>query len=1067
MPSENPDSIGDYRLLHEIGRGGMGIVYEAEQISLGRRVALKLLPLAGALSSRQLQRFHNEARAAATLQHPHIVPVHECGVENGTHYYCMQLVEGQSLAELLAERRRQADCDSLDEASTLLEMPHATAAQGSSPAARAGMVAQGGVCQPKSQGATGPRTAADVACVVIWGIEAAQALDYAHQMGVVHRDIKPSNLLIDETGKLWVTDFGLAMTETAADITQTGEVPGTLRYMSPEQALGSRRVLDHRTDIYSLGATLYELLTLHPPHDCNDRVELFQKISQADPPPPRRLNPSLPLDLETILLKALERDPLKRYQTAYELSADLRRHLDDEPILARRPTFWEFAARWSRRHRQLLGLAAGMAMLSIIGLTVGILLIARERDAARTAAELAQRASAEADLQRRDAIQQRDRATYNQYVADMQVALQDWKTGQLHRMDALLAAHIPHAGAPDQRGWEWHYLQGLANHSAVTTIEPASGPAEWVAWSPDGRWLAVGGADVEIWEPEAAAPSATLKRSGAGRSSPDEGSGPLAWSPDGTRLATASGGTVAVWDPLTAEIVFSLSTQAAPVCRLCWSPDGRRLATGDHLGTIRLWEASAGAEPVVCRGSVSWVRSLAWSPDGRWLAVGDNYRGMLDVWDVAKQELAHSQKAHEHFIRGLAWSPDSRRLATGSNDQHMKVWNTHDWTSVLDLTGQLGCVSSLAWSPEGRWLASGGNDCIVRIWDAATGSNRNSLRGHRGEILDVSWAPDGQRIAAAGAPGTVKIWEAFAAQDAVATKTRAPAAWAPQEESLVGASSEKGMAHIWDVTRSSIQQELRTAAHGSFSSFAWSPTGREVAACDLAGQIVVWETASGRELWKVEGAAKGLPTEGTELRSIAWRPDGTQVAIGGWEKTVQIRDTTTGRVLHTLPGFQKTVGSVVWSPEGTRLAAKDWGENIQIWNALSWQVEVAVRCHDERAFAADGSRSLAWSPTGKQLVAGTAEGDLIILDSETGLRLATLGGHTGGVRAVAWSPDGRRLASGGEDRMLRIWDATTGKELLTLDCQSTWIHTVAWSPDGSRLAAGRSEIRIWDAPGMR
>jgi WD40 repeat protein len=191
------------------------------------------------------------------------------------------------------------------------------------------------------------------------------------------------------------------------------------------------------------------------------------------------------------------------------------------------------------------------------------------------------------------------------------------------------------------------------------------------------------------------------------------------------------------------------------------------------------------------------------------------------------------------------------------------------------------------------------------------------------------------------------------------------------------------------------------------------------------------------------------------------------VAIGGWEKTVQIRDATTGRLLRTLPGFQKTVGSVVWSPDGTRLAAKDWGENIQIWNALSWQVEVAVRCHDERAFAADGSRSLAWSPTGKQLVAGTAKGDLIILDSETGLRLATLGGHTGGVRAVAWSPDGRRLASGGEDRMLRIWDATTGKELLTLDCQSTWIHTVAWSPDGSRLAAGRSEIRIWDAPGMR
>ena len=1059
--------IGNYRLLREIGRGGMGIVYEAEQISLGRRVALKLLPQACALSGKRLQRFRNEAQAAATLQHPHIVPVHEFGMENGTYYYAMQLIEGESLAELLAERRCEAEFSLLEEASAAGGLLLSTAETGeTTPSLRGGSDVEEAV-QKGEQRIKAPRTAADIARVATWGIEAARALDFAHQMGVVHRDIKPSNLLVDNAGKLWVTDFGLAMTETDADITQTGEAPGTLQYMSPEQSLGNRRVVDHRTDIYSLGATLYELLTLHPLRDCRDRIELLQHISQSEPIPPRTLNRALPRDLETILLKALERDPLQRYQTAEELAEDLRRHLRDEPILALRPKPWEVVARWSSRHLQLLAIAAGIALLTMVGLATGMLLIARERDAARIAAGIAQQASSEAQRQRQSAIEHRDLATYNQYVADMHLALQDWKGGGLKRMDALLAAHLPDADQPDHRGWEWHYLHGLASDSAVTTIKPASGSAAWTAWSPDGSMLAVGGGHVEIWRPGDAAPLRTLERFPSGRSSPDKWRGPLAWSPDGTMLAIASGGMVEIWDPLTATLLFCLSAQEQPICRLCWSPDGKQLATGDELGAIRLWEASAGAKPVVRRGRVSCVLSLAWSPDGRWLAVGDNHRGMLDVWDVVAQELAHSNHAHDHFIRGLAWSPDGRRLATGSNDQHVKVWNTHDWTIAYDLPDHLGCVNGLAWSPDGRWLATGSNDCIVRIWDATTGSYQNALRGHRGEVIDVSWEPNGERIAAAGAPGTVKVWNAFARQDARVAAVRAPAAWHPDRRSIVAGSAEQGVAKILDVAEWRVHKELRTSTHGSFRGFDWSPTGREVAACDFSGQVVVWDVASGQEVWKVEGAAKGLPLETTEVRSIAWSPDGTQVATGGWDKSVHIREANTGRLLRSLSGFDERVGSVMWSPDGTRLAAKDCGDKLVIWNAHSWQVDLTMRCHDERLFAADGARSLAWSPEGERLAAGTSQGKLVLWNVHTGQRLSTFGGHTAGIRAVAWSPDGTRLASGGEDRMLRIYDATTGKELLTLDCEKTWIHTVAWSTDGSRLMAGNQEIRVWDAPGMR
>ena len=294
--------------MREIGRGGMGVVYEAIQVSLGRQVALKILPMGPGADARQLARFQIEAQVAAALHHPHIVPIFAVGCDQGVHYYAMQLIEGRCLAAMLAEQRKPDE-------------------PGSS--GRAGSNAQ-------SPDRLSPVAAADLA------IQAAEALEHAHALGVLHRDIKPANLLVDADGHLWVTDFGLARLQGTGDLTNSGDLLGTLRYMSPEQAAGGR-ILDARTDVYSLGATLYELLTGRRAFDGNDRQELLRKITCDEPVPPRKLDPNIPRDLETIVGKAMAKEPERRYATAQELADDLRRFREDRPILARRPTV---AGRW-------------------------------------------------------------------------------------------------------------------------------------------------------------------------------------------------------------------------------------------------------------------------------------------------------------------------------------------------------------------------------------------------------------------------------------------------------------------------------------------------------------------------------------------------------------------------------------------------------------------------------------------------------------------------------------------------------------------------------------------------
>jgi tetratricopeptide (TPR) repeat protein len=386
-------TLGDFRILREIGRGGMGVVYEAEQISLGRRVALKVLPFASTLDAKQLQRFKNEAQAAAHLHHTNIVPVHATGCERGVHYYAMQFIEGQTLASVIEELRAKTDWERSPSEGTPEVLSAGARAVLTGPwepsVPLASPDADSWATDPGTRPIRKTKTAADTTpkagistersarspmyfrSVAQLGVQAAEALDHAHQLGIVHRDIKPANLLVDGRGHLWVTDFGLAHCQNQAGLTMSGDLVGTLRYMSPEQALAKRVLVDHRTDIYSLGVTLYELLTLDPAFGGGDREELLRQIAFEEPRRPRQRNRYIPAELETIVLKAMEKNPAERYAIAQELADDLERFLRDEPIRARRPSLVLRARKWGRRHKPVVvALAAGLLGVLVLGIVL-------------------------------------------------------------------------------------------------------------------------------------------------------------------------------------------------------------------------------------------------------------------------------------------------------------------------------------------------------------------------------------------------------------------------------------------------------------------------------------------------------------------------------------------------------------------------------------------------------------------------------------------------------------------------------------------------------------------------
>ncbi len=637
--------LGDYRIVREIGRGGMGVVYEAEQVSLGRRVALKVLPAGVLADSRQVRRFEREARSAARLHHTHIVPVFGVGEHEGTHFYVMQLIEGQGLDAVLRELRglrvavpappqvipyapRDDRSPSAAEIATSLATSTFNGGSGeretfSQPATvpwfapteeapleprspRSRSVSGSSSLSAARNRSTLPETGRlFFQAVARIGVQVAEALAHAHSQGILHRDIKPSNLLLDRAGNVWVADFGLAKAVDSEDLTHTGDAVGTLRYMAPERFQGEG---DARADTYALGLTLYELLALRPAFPEPDRTKLVRQVIQEDPPGLRKLNRHVPPDLATIVHKAMAREPGQRYATAAALAEDLKRFIDGRPIEARKVTAVERAWRWCRRNRTVAALVGVIALALVLGTVVSSYFALRATRGERLALQKAEEAQQNARLATQateHANQETQRARTAEleseerlYLAEINLAQQAWQDGRMDLLQQAIRALEPKRPEdPDRRGFEWYYLERLC-HLDLRTFQSASR----VAFSPDGSRLASAGTDH----------------------------------------------TVKVWNSATGKELLSLDGHSKPVNRLAFSPDGRRLASASNDHTVKLWDPASGQEALTLRGHSGDVLSVAFSPDGRWIASagGDWTRGdesgELNIWEAATGRLKHA-----------------------------------------------------------------------------------------------------------------------------------------------------------------------------------------------------------------------------------------------------------------------------------------------------------------------------------------------------------------------------------------------------------------------------------------
>jgi WD40 repeat protein/tRNA A-37 threonylcarbamoyl transferase component Bud32 len=1002
--------IPGYEVQAILGRGGMGIVYKARHLRLNRTIALKML-LSGAYASQlERARFLREAQAVASLRHPAIVQVHDVGEVEGRPFLTMELVEGKILADDLA-----------------------------------------GIPQPAARAAA-------------MMVKLADAVESAHRSGIIHRDLKPANILLSADGGPKISDFGLARQFEGEDaLTLTGARVGTPSYMSPEQVFGRAGTVGPATDVYALGAILYEMLTGRPPFRGESSAETERQLIAQDPVPPSRLNARVPRDLETICLKCLEKEPSKRYPSAAALADDLGRFQRNEPIHARPLSWAGQTLRWVRRHQSLAAALSAVAFLLVL-LAAGSLVatahfrrlqheqgkLALEKGKLADEKEIERGKAVRSELLeaglRQQAVAQGDEIRRNLYFEQMnlggQAALSPGGIGR------VLERLVPWESVqPDLRDWEWYYLNGLCHRDLLTLRSHTEGVMS-VAWGPDGRKLASAGTDgiVVVWDAADGREIFHLSGHSAAVCC-------VAWSPDGRRLASAGWDrSVRTWDAVAGGPLLTLSAAAANVNSVAWSPDGTRLAYGDDQGTIQICNAETGATVHVLRGHKDAVLGIAWGPDGSKLASA-GIDGTVRLWDPAAGKAGTILHGHSNWVRSVAWNRDGSRLASASHDQTVKIWDTKAGTEVLTFTGHAQEVTAVAWSPDGSRLVSGSDDQTLIVWRADTGAALYRIRGHTYPVTSVAWGPDGTRIASASYDMTIKVWDAAAGPELLALSGHngpvSSLAWRRDSQQLASASFDNTV-KVWDV--GSHREQFTFHGHtDGVRCTAWSPDSRWLASAGSDQKIRVWDATSGKELTPLRGHTG-------EIDSLAWAPDSQHLASGSIDQTVRIWDALSGTQTQICSGHKSPVRSVAWGPDGRWVLSGAADGVLKMWSAAGGAAALTLRQHSSEV------KAVAWSPDGRRLAAASTDQTITISSAWPGKLLLTLRGHTGRVTAVAWSPSGTRLASASEDRTVRIWDAVSGKETLTLD-GGGHVYSVAWSPDGMLLASGGSDqtVLIHDA----
>jgi len=1074
---EMPERLGDYHIVREIARGGMGIVYEAVQESLGRHVALKVMPQYRLHDPNQLERFQREARAAAMLHHTNIVPVFGVGEHDGVHYYAMQYIHGQGLDAVLREVKRLRGFktaepappsvplgDPASAASVALElMSGRFAGQSGSPAETVSVPTSrppppGKDCAttPLEASPGPPASASSIVgqsgspyyrSVARLGVQVAEALAYAHHHKLLHRDIKPSNLLLDLQGTIWVTDFGLVKAEGTDALTQTGDIVGTLRYMPPERFRGEG---DARSDVYALGLTLYEMLTLEPAFAADQRSVMIDKILHEEPSKPRQIDPRIPSDMETIALKAIAKDPSDRYRTASELAEDLRRYLADRPILARRASALEQARRWCRRNPSVTASIATVAAALVAVAVLALLYAGRQRHFAVAQ----EKANTEITRLNTDLGNERTHLTTALAESNRLLAIRNFDRGQaafdkgeislgmlwiVESWRSAVKAGDPvwqHAARTSLSAlWRHHTrLKAVLSHESSVTV---------AAFSGDGNTVLTGAhfGSLRRWDVATAQPIGQPIRH-------DDGLLSVAFSPDGKNILTfslspswPSIGKVRLWDAATGQPVGSPFPDGwQEVGCFAYSSDGKIIATGGSDTMVRLCDAATYrpiGQPFVHQGPVN---SVALSRDGKSLLTLSR-AGAAQLWDVATRRPIGQPFNDREFLVATALSPDGKSTVTGGWFGTVQQWSAATGKHVGAPLRHRLKVWAVAYSPDGTTLLTGSEDCTARLWDAVTGQPIGPALTHDGPVRIVAFSPDGKTFLTSCRDNTVRLWDTDRGQPfgliLVRQDVGPRAAFSPDGKWIVSAvSGVGGTAQRWDATTGEIIEPILMHRQGRDVHVAVSPDGKRLLTGGGDTTARLWNAVTGKPIGPALKHAGGAYV-------VAFCSDGKTMMTAG-DGNVRFWDALTATSLGQLYVDPASVDSGVFSPDGKSFVTSVVGLQ-QVW-------DLATRAPRGQRFG--GGDAACWSPDGMTILTIAEDGGARLWDVKTGtLRTAPLL-HQGQLRAGALSPDGRAVLTGDVDGNVRLWDAASGMPLGPTIPHPNAVVTVAFSPDAKTFITG-------------
>jgi WD40 repeat protein/serine/threonine protein kinase len=1014
------DLVGPYTLVSLLGEGGFGSVWLAERkVPFQQKVALKLVK-AGMDSKSVLTRFEQERQTLAAMSHHNVATLIDGGLTPaGRPYFAMEFVKGKPINDF---------CDS----------------NGLSTKDRLKLFMQ--VCD---------------------------AVQHAHTKGVIHRDLKPGNILVAmEDGdhpNAKVIDFGVAkaLTQQASDaemMTETGSMVGTPEYMSPEQAESNAGQIDTRTDVYSLGVILYELLTGLLPFDSKELRskgyrEIQRVITEVDPPSPSMrlttivtrdreraakieeargvavaaLAKDLKSELEWIPLKAMRKEPAERYQSAVAMAEDVGNYLDGKPLVAAPESK---AYRFRKYVRRNKAIAVGSA--AVLGaLVFGLGLATWQWWEATVARNAALENERQAIAARDAADAARRKVEENAYLANAQLAGIAAESDEIRRIRGYLAA-CP----PPLRGWEWGWLNGGLDRS-LATLGRHGGEVFAAAFSPDGTRILTVSDDriIRVFAAATAEPLAEL----VGH---EKQVVHATFSPDGARIAsTSADGTARLWDTAKGTCLATLTGHEGPIYLSAFSPDGRVLATASGDGTARTWDAATGAAARILAGHAGLVASLQFSPDGRRLVTA-SADGTARVWDAETGETLATLEGHGKEVLVARFSPDGTQVVTGSLDATGRVFDAGSGATIARLDGHEESIPSVRFSPDGTRVLTASADKTARIWDAATGAPLVEIRDHGVPLFSAEFSPDGRRVLTASLLDPVaRVWDAATGLPLAELKGHEQglftARFSPDGRSAVTSSIDR-TARIWEVSTPPEIREL--GGHtGIVRSAVLSADGTRLVTTSESPVARIWEVASGEFLFDLVGHS-------AEVTSPKFSPDGTRIATASRDGTARIWNAATGAPLRTLEGHRERVVSTAFSPDGRELLTASHDGTARVWSVDDGTLQRELTGHGGRVNFA------TYSPDGATIVTVSDDKTARLWNAATGSPIRTIEGHAEGVQSTVFSADGTVLLTLSLDRTARLWRVETGEPLAVIDGHE--VRAARLSPDGRTVATGSRDGSI-------